>query len=81
MAKQLFTIYDYETNEVMYQYLTNDADKCREILGKVDDVSEEENPELYDEKYIEGWQAAFEAECERQGVVLEKFEYEASYHY
>jgi len=68
--KELFIITDYDTGKPMLYFLTDNAEKCDEILYEVD-IREDKDD----------WLSLFTEECEKQGVKLEYFENTIVYEY
>lgn len=73
---ELFIVYDYETHEPVYFFLTSDAKKCEDIFGALDKERLADD-ELYYCDIVD----SFIDECKRQNITLEQVYCEGSYEY
>ena len=87
MLEELFVINDYETNEPMVFYLTDDLNGCFQALSDVDSIYEfyeKDNKEMIKRlgratvselaniKFENHWLVAFERLCELKGIKIQR---------
>ena len=73
---ELFIVYDYETHNPIYYFLTNNAKECENIFGKLD-KERLDNDDLYYCDIV----SSFIDECKKQNITLEQVYCEGEYEY
>ena len=71
---RLFVIRNYETDEPLSYYLTDNPYACHDILYDIDC-----NREEYTESEIDHWENTFVKRCQEEGIKLKRITEEVSY--
>lgn len=77
---ELFVVKNYDDGSVMLTYLTDNAEKCYQLLNLIDSLDCDE----VDENGLrikDDWQSYFEEQCKKQNIYIKRIYIGAVYDY